>query len=413
MSEESKPTRDGKEPSKEVAGEDIAKASEEKVPEQGKVEIIASSEQPVTQSPSPAPAEAPKGEPTGKVELNLEDISEDSVERSEGENDGEPDWDDIKSAGLDSVISGQTAEGNVVMVDGTILKPDELTEEDIRNLEKKRDKLNAKAEDHKFRRDKLNDQTKSLIREREGVNNQIRKLVKEANDCKEERNRLNLQVQEAKVLREELNKRANDLNEGVNKLKKERLPKDDGPPISKMKKELRDMEFKHQTSNMSVAAERDFVDKMKKMSEQIKERESKLEANDDVKNAVKDSRKARQDAEAQHALVGTLAESAQTQHDHMVELYSKSDELRKELNKIHESLVDTKSRADEEHKNHIALIRQVHDYDKLIFGMRRKLRRVKKTKGDTDVKKQQKEILDKFKKGQKLSTEDLLALQNK
>ena len=152
---------------------------------------------------------------------------------------------------------------------------------------------------------------------------------------------------------------------------------------------------------------------MKKMSEVIKERENKLEANDDVKNAVRDARKARQDAEAQHALVGTLAESAQKQHDHMVELYSKSDELRKELNKIHESLVDTKAKADEEHKMHIALIRQVHDYDKLIFGMRRKLRRVKKVKGDTDVKKQQKEILDKFKKGQKLSTEDLLALQNK
>jgi dolichol-phosphate mannosyltransferase len=74
-----------------------------------------------------------------------------------------------------------------------------------------------------------------------------------------------------------------------------------------MKKELRDMEFKHQTSNMSVAAERDFVDKMKKMSEQIKERESKLEANDDVKNAVKDSRKARQDAKLTRLLPSRLA----------------------------------------------------------------------------------------------------------
>jgi uncharacterized coiled-coil DUF342 family protein len=411
MSEEAK---DAKEPNKDVASEGIAKASEEKEENRGKdAENAPNSAERPEPSPSPAPAEAPKEEPGGAEGLQLEDLAEDAVERGEGDEDGETDWDDIKNAGLDSVIQGQTPEGNVLMMDGTILKPDELTEEDIRNLEKKRDKLNAKAEDHKFRRDKLNDQTKSLIREREGVNNQIRKFVKEANDCKEERNKLNIQVQEAKVLREELNRRANDLNEQVNKLKKERLPKDDGPPISKMKKELRDMEFKHQTSNMSVSAERDFVDKMKKMSEQIKERESKLEANDDVKNAVKDSRKARQDAEAQHALVGTLAESAQRQHDRMVELYSKSDELRKELNKIHESLVDTKAKADEEHKMHIALIRQVHDYDKLIFGMRRKLRRVKKAKGDTDVKKQQKEILDKFKKGQKLSTEDLLALQNK
>jgi uncharacterized coiled-coil DUF342 family protein len=387
MSEDAK---EGKAPIKEETSEVLAKASEEKtdIPEK------ATGETPISKDPSvtsPAP-EAAKGD------LDLEDHAEENVEKGTDE-DGETEF-DIKNAGLDSVIQGQTPEGNVLMVDGTILKPDELTEEDIRNLEKKRDKLNAKAEEHKFRRDRLNDQTKSLIREREGVNNQIRKLVKEANDCKEERNKLNLQVQEAKVLRETLNKSANDLNEQVNKLKKERLPKDEGPPISKLKKELRDMEFKQQTSNLSVQAERDLVDKMKKMSEVIKERENKLEANDDVKNAVRDARKARQDAEAQHALVGTLAESAQKQHDHMVELYSKSDELRKELNKIHESLVDTKAKADEEHKMHIALIR-------------RKLRRVKKVKGDTDVKKQQKEILDKFKKGQKLSTEDLLALQNK
>jgi len=402
MSEDAK---EGKAPIKEETSEVLAKASEEKTDIQEKP----AGDTPLSKEPSdPSPApEVPKAPQQG---LDLEDLEE-NAEKGTDE-DGETEF-DIKNAGLDSVIQGQTPEGNIQMVDGTILKPDELTEEDIRNLEKKRDKLNAKAEEHKFRRDRLNDQTKSLIREREGVNNQIRKLVKEANDCKEERNKLNLQVQEAKVLRETLNKSANDLNESLNKLKKERIPKDEGPPISKLKKELRDMEFKQQTSNLSVQAERDLVDKMKKMSEVIKERENKLEANDDVKNAVKDARKARQDAEAQHALVGTLAESAQKQHDHMVELYSKSDELRKELNKIHESLVDTKAKADEEHKMHIALIRQVHDYDKLIFGMRRKLRRVKKVKGDTDVKKQQKEILDKFKKGQKLSTEDLLALQNK
>jgi len=403
MSEDAK---EGKAPIKEETSEVLAKASEEK----RDISEKSSGETPLSKEPS-VPSPAPEAPKAAHKDLDLEDLAEDNVDKGTDE-DGETEF-DIKNAGLDSVIQGQTPEGNVLMVDGTILKPDELTEEDIRTLEKKRDKLNAKAEDHKFRRDRLNDQTKSLIREREGVNNQIRKLVKEANDCKEERNKLNLQVQEAKVLRETLNKSANDLNEQVNKLKKERLPKDEGPPISKLKKELRDMEFKQQTSNLSVQAERDLVDKMKKMSEVIKERENKLEANDDVKNAVRDARKARQDAEAQHALVGTLAESAQKQHDHMVELYSKSDELRKELNKIHESLVDTKAKADEEHKMHIALIRQVHDYDKLIFGMRRKLRRVKKVKGDTDVKKQQKEILDKFKKGQKLSTEDLLALQNK
>jgi len=342
------------------------------------------SKTPAPKAEVPTPVETPEEEMEGEIRI---------LKTGDGE-------DDDKDEG-------------VVMIDGTILKADDLTETDIRSLERRRDKLNSKAEEHKYKRDRLNDRTRELIRSRENINNKIRKLVKEANDCKEARNNLNKEVQEAKALRETLNKTANELNEKVNMLKKERIPQDDGPSIGRMRRELREHEFKQQTSTLSTSAERDLVEKMKKISEQIKEREKKLEQNEDVRGAVKEARNSRQAAEAQHKLVGDLADQAQGKHDRMVELYSQSDEFRKELNKIHDNLVDTKKKADEEHKMHITLIRQVHDYDKLIFGMRRKLRKARRARGETDVKKAQKEIMDKFKKGEKLSTEDLLALQNK
>jgi uncharacterized coiled-coil DUF342 family protein len=397
MSEETKEASK-KEGAKEDAKEiDIANAKDEKSEDESTEEVVLKETEGKGEAEDPSSSEGegkPEAGTKAKAEASKEEAPEEGIKIiKEGE--------------------GENGEGGVVMIDGTTFKTEELTEPDIRSLEKRRDRLNSKAEEHKHKRDRLNDRTRELIRSREKLNNRIRKLVKEANECKEERNNLNQQVKEAKGEREILNKTANELNEKVNKLKKERLPQDEGPSIGKLRRELRELEFKQQTSTLSTSAERDLVDRMKKLSEQIKERERKLEQNEDVRQAVREARKSRQSAEAQHKLVGELADRAQTRHDRMVELYSQSDELRKDLHKIHENLVDTKKKADEEHRMHIALIRQVHDYDKLIFGMKRKMRRAKKARGETDVKKHQREIMDKFKKGEKLSTEDLLALQNK
>jgi uncharacterized coiled-coil DUF342 family protein len=70
-----------------------------------------------------------------------------------------------------------------------------------------------------------------------------------------------------------------------------------------------------------------------------------------------------------------------------------------------------KLKADEEHRKHIEHIRQVHDYDKIISGMQQKLRKSKKEKDEDSARKEAAEIFDRFKAGEKLSTEDLMILQ--
>jgi len=68
--------------------------------------------------------------------------------------------------------------------------------------------------------------------------------------------------------------------------------------------------------------------------------------------------------------------------------------------------------ADEEHRKHIEHIRQVHDYDKIIHGIWMKSRGVtEEVAEEVDAKKEAELIFERFKKGEKLSTEDLLTLQ--
>lgn len=286
------------------------------------------------------------------------------------------------------------------------------TEQFIKELEAKRDKLNVKADEHRHRRDRLNEETKRFAERRDVLNDQVKKLLREASEHKERRNALNEQVRAAKALREELNKRANEAAERLSALRRERMPRD-GNQLGKLKKELKALEFRQMTTVLTPEKEKEVIAALSRLQAMIKEKERAFEQNEEVRGAVMEANKTREEAEAQHALVGRLADEAQKEHDAMVELYERSDAFRKEADMVQEQFVRSKTAADDEHREHVNLIRQVHDFDKVIAGLRRREKKARKVKSESVAKKQAQEILERFKRGEKLSTEDLMALQTK
>jgi uncharacterized coiled-coil DUF342 family protein len=284
------------------------------------------------------------------------------------------------------------------------------------DLEQKRAMNNAEAEKHKRLRDDLNDKTKEWVQKRDELNGEVRKLVDEAAKHREERDKLNVEVRAAKVARDEMNNKVNELSKKVTELKKVNQPKEGVQqiPVVKLRKDLKQLEFSYQTQSWGIEnrdKEKELVEKIKQLDKEIKEREKSLEQNAEVKNAIRDLREAKDAAEAEHRRVGELAERAQTEHDTMIQLYEKADTMRKEADKAQENFLENKAKADEEHRKHIENIRQVHDYDKIITGLRQKAKKAKKKKDDTVAQKEADDIFEKFRKGEKLSTEDLMALQ--
>ncbi len=284
------------------------------------------------------------------------------------------------------------------------------------DLEQKRAMNNGEAEKHKRLRDDLNDKTKEWVQKRDELNGEVRKLVDEAAKHREERDKLNVEVRAAKVARDEMNNKVNELSKKVTELKKVNQPKEGVQqiPVVKLRKDLKQLEFSYQTQSWGIEnrdKEKELVEKIKQLDKEIKEREKSLEQNAEVKNAIRDLREAKDAAEAEHRRVGELAERAQTEHDTMIQLYEKADTMRKEADKAQENFLENKAKADDEHRKHIENIRQVHDYDKIITGLRQKAKKAKKKKDDTVAQKEADDIFEKFRKGEKLSTEDLMALQ--
>ena len=280
----------------------------------------------------------------------------------------------------------------------------------LEELEQKRHLHNLEAEKHRKIRDELNEKTREWVEKRDALNAKVRELVDQAAKHREVRDEMNAKVREAKESRDHWNKIVNELSEKVGKIKKENLPKS-GPSISRLKKDLKNLEFKQMTSVLSKDKEQELIEQMASIQNQIKEREKAYESNEEVKNAVKELREAKEKAEAYHREVSEYAEKAQSAHDAMIALYEQADAVRKEADAAQEAFVANKIRADEEHKLHIENIRQVHDYDKIISGMRQKARKAKRKEDETSAKEEAEKIFDRFKAGEKLSTEDLMALQ--
>ncbi len=286
----------------------------------------------------------------------------------------------------------------------------ELAEE----LVDKREQCNIDAEAHKAARNRLNDQTKHWVEERDKYNALTRELIEEANQHRTNRDDLNVEVKAAKVDRDVWNKKVNEYAEKLAKKKREKMPRK-GPSISMLKKKLRALEFQQMTSVLTSDKEKTLIEAMSVVMKEIKDLEDSIEEDEEVVTLLNESKEARDKAEHYHKLVGELAESAQREHDSMMAIYEKSDALRKKADKAQEEFIKTKMLADEEHRLHIEFIRQVHDYDKIVTGIKQKEGGEEESGGGfysiKDAKVAAGEIYERFKKGEKLSTEDLMLLQ--
>lgn len=277
-------------------------------------------------------------------------------------------------------------------------------------LKVKRERENAEAERHRHRRDELNDKTREWVAKRDELNVHVRGLVEEATGHRIQRDELNAQVKVAKEERDKWNRARNEILDRLDELRRRKLPRG-SVPLGKLKRELKDLEFRQMTSVLTVDKERALIDEMARIQAEVKRLEKSLEENEEIRKVADELKEAEDKAEAAHRNVSKLAEEAQAEHDLMTQLYERSDETRRQADLAQEEFIKTKMAADEEHRKHIEHIRQVHDYDKIVHGIWMKERGVTGEEEGVSAKRQAEMIFERFKKGEKLSTQDLMTLQ--
>jgi uncharacterized coiled-coil DUF342 family protein len=280
----------------------------------------------------------------------------------------------------------------------------EATEE----LEKKRAESNARADEARARRDRLNAEARAAAEERSRILDELHDKSSEAQEHRRHRDALNAQVREEKRLREEWNHQLQELGDRVQELKRSRAPRPGAVPVWRLRKELKELEFRHMTTALNGEQEKRLVEEMKRLEAAIREQDEQLRQDPEVEKTLKAFNEARAEAEKHHAAVGQSAEEAQQEHEAMVRLYESVDELRRQADEVQAKLLEVKSEADEAHRAHIAAIEEVRDIEKMLYAARGG--RAPAAWGQAEPPREE-DFLARLKKGEKVSTEDLLELQ--
>jgi uncharacterized coiled-coil DUF342 family protein len=278
------------------------------------------------------------------------------------------------------------------------------------NIGQKRDEILIKMEEHRRKRDGLNRRASKWADKRDELNSEARKATENASECRIKRDGFNEKVKSAKEIKDTLRADEEKLSKKLHVLMKKHLPKD-GIYLSKLKSDLRKLEFKQQTTVLTPKKEKDLIDALTRLQNQVREREKILEENKEIKEVLTSLKDIRKKIRAEKKDVTLLANAAQKEHDKMNKLYAEADKIRALADDAQKKFVENKKMADKEHKEYVALLEKIHEFDKQVSGLRQKEGSEKKFRIDYGLRKQAEEIYGRFKTGEKLSTEDLMILQ--
>lgn len=279
----------------------------------------------------------------------------------------------------------------------------------LEELQKKREELRAKIGEVKEIREKFNEKTKELKQRRFDLAAQIRKYKQEGIQHKERRDEINQRVANAKKKRREFNKEYKELRQQADELRREIIP--EATPLEVLKRRKKDLEFRQMTHQLSKKEEEELVEKLKHLSEEIKERERLLDETPELKEVIEKKRRAKEKGDKEHQKVQELADQAQDEHLRMIEAFNKADELYKEIRKVQKDYVMARLDADKAHKQLVSYVKEIREVEDQMDAIKKEEKAEEIREKRSVIQKKADDVYERFKKGEKLSTEDFMLLQ--
>jgi len=285
-----------------------------------------------------------------------------------------------------------------------------MDDDSIEIMKREKDDFQVKANGLKRKRDELHEKSKKMAKERDEINAKIRQLRNQISEHKKRRDEYNERVKHAKELRNEIIKNHFNLKKKIKALERERSSVS-GINLNILKQNLRKLENEQMTQPMSSKKEKKLIEAIKEIHLKIKNQEEQLNRDPELKKVIEEEKISKQKAEKQHDIVEKMAKKAQEEHQNMIESLEQLDNLSKKTTEIQENIVLTKIEADAIHREFIDYVNKIHDLEKRIIAFEKTKDKKKKIADVSAIQKEAIEIYERFKKGEKLSTEDIMILQ--
>ncbi len=257
---------------------------------------------------------------------------------------------------------------------------------------------------------KANAETKIHIEKRDKLNEQFRKLRQEVYELKNERNRLNETVKNLKQQRDEARAKIRTIieeikthSQKITELKK-KTPKESH---RELQKELKDIEWKIQTTSLDLQEEKRLIENVKQLETQLNIYKKIEQQNKKIAELRKELKTLETNADAFHQDLTTTAQKSQEIHANMLAKINESKNIKDEADNLHSAYIQAKEQAkplNEEMK------RLTEHKKKLQDAIREEDEKRKKTAEQALKERLGSQARDKLQRGEKLSWDEFQLL---
>ena len=279
-----------------------------------------------------------------------------------------------------------------------------LSRNELRELRKD---YHKKAEELRIKRDELNLQSQTHASDRNDLNVKAKEHMDNVHLFRDRRNGLNIEVGEIRDERREVSNGVNVLKDKFLRLKRKRFSGRNLPPVSKLRKQIQELEIKQMTTPLTTDKERALVDEIASLQNKIKEHDNLIETDTEVLEARDSFREAEKVRRELGKKMQKSRQEAQAAHHSMKDSLRTNRQTRRKADAAQRLFVKAKEKADEVHNEYIEYLRGMQEIDRMTASQ---------GKGGSSIDQKAsaasaEDLFAKFLAGEKLSTEQLMIIQ--
>jgi len=279
-----------------------------------------------------------------------------------------------------------------------------LSRNELRELRKD---YHKKAEELRIKRDELNLQSQSHASDRNDLNVKAKEHMDNVHLFRDRRNGLNIEVGEIRDERREVSNGVNDLKDKFLRLKRKRFSGRNLPPVSRLRKQIQELEIKQMTTPLTTDKERALVDEIGSLQNKIKEHDNLIETDTEVLEARDKFREAEKVRRELGKKMQKSRQEAQAAHHSMKDSLRTNRQTRRKADAAQRLFVKAKEKADEVHNEYIEYLRGMQEIDRMTASQGKTGSSVDQRASAASAE----DLFAKFLAGEKLSTEQLMIIQ--
>jgi len=261
----------------------------------------------------------------------------------------------------------------------------------------------------------LDREKESWFKKKDDCSKRIRESIQRIKENKSKRDSLTSEVRELKPKRDSINKEIASKLKEFDGLKKEKtaLAKSLGikETPSRIKSQIEKLEFRIETDTVSFEREKELMKKIKELRKDYDKASIIEESNKKIRDASDSASRMRREANDIHKFIQEKAKQSQALHDEILKISAEIDRMKADENDAFKKFSEYKKQFTEINSQLKEKLRGMNNVkwqlDRIDFD-----RRERKRQHEESILKLKEEIInEKIKKGQKLTTEDLLVFQ--